>query len=35
MENILWTEKYIPKNINEIVGNSVTIEKIQNWLRSW
>jgi replication factor C large subunit len=30
-----WTEKYRPKNFNEVLGNPKAKEKIQNWLDGW
>ena len=32
---ILWTEKYSPKSLDEIIGNKTTISKIINWLDDW
>ena len=32
MSSVLWTEKYKPKNISELVGNKRPIEKIVKWL---
>lgn len=31
----MWTEKYKPKEINEIVGNYSVIQKIFEWLKNW
>jgi len=31
----LWTTKYNPKAINEIIGNNSIISKITNWLQDW
>ncbi|OIR58306.1 MAG: replication factor C subunit 1 [Amphiamblys sp. WSBS2006] len=31
----LWTKKYAPKKISEIVGNRAQIEKLRCWLRDW
>lgn len=30
-----WTEKYRPKDINEMEGNQNQLEKIKNWLEKW
>ena len=30
-----WTEKYRPKNLDEIVGNEKAIIEIRNWASSW
>ncbi len=32
---ILWTDKYTPKSLDEIIGNKITISKIINWLDDW
>ena len=32
---ILWTEKYTPKSLDEIIGNKTIISKIINWLDDW
>jgi len=31
----LWTQKYKPKNISQIIGNQSVIESIVTWLRDW
>ena len=31
----LWTEKYKPKRLKEIVGNVQAIEKLAKWLEDW
>ncbi|KAK4454938.1 replication factor RFC1 C terminal domain-containing protein [Podospora aff. communis PSN243] len=31
----LWTTKYAPTALNQICGNKVNVERIQNWLRNW
>jgi replication factor C subunit 1 len=33
--NSLWTTKYAPKNVNEIVGNAAAIKKFISWLDDW
>ncbi|OMJ92849.1 hypothetical protein SteCoe_4298 [Stentor coeruleus] len=33
--NWLWTEKYKPKRLKEIVGNVQAVEKIVKWLEDW
>jgi len=35
MEHVLWTEKYSPKNPDEMVGCRKTISDIRDWLGSW
>jgi replication factor C large subunit len=32
---MLWTEKYSPKNMKEVLGNKKAIEEIENWVESW
>lgn len=34
-ENLLWVDKYKPKNTNEIIGNKSNIQKITQWLKDW
>ena len=31
----LWTTKYSPKTVEDIIGNSTNVEKLINWLRDW
>ena len=31
----LWTDKYIPKNISDIIGNQQQIRNIEQWLDNW
>ncbi|CAG9326085.1 unnamed protein product [Blepharisma stoltei] len=33
--NQLWTDKYKPSTLKEIVGNTQAIEKLVNWLKDW
>lgn len=35
MNNEIWTEKYFPTNINEIVGNSESKKQILNFLKNY
>jgi replication factor C subunit 1 len=35
IESQLWTEKYAPVQIKEVIGNKGLIEKLQRWLRDW
>ena len=30
-----WAEKYRPKNLSEIIGNTKTITELKNWATSW
>ncbi|KAI9303666.1 replication factor RFC1 C terminal domain-containing protein [Cunninghamella echinulata] len=34
-EDILWTEKYKPKNLTEILGNKKQVSLISEWLQEW
>lgn len=31
----LWTSKYAPRSVKELVGNKANIEKLQAWLHDW
>ncbi|WFD27648.1 DNA replication factor C complex subunit Rfc1 [Malassezia nana] len=31
----LWTSKYAPRQLKELVGNKANVEKLQAWLRDW
>ena len=33
--SILWTDKYKPKTLNDIIGNKAVIEKLIKWLDDW
>jgi replication factor C subunit 1 len=35
IESQLWTEKYAPVQIKEVIGNKGLVEKLQRWLRDW
>ena len=32
---MLWTEKYSPQTMKDVLGNKKAIEEIENWLESW
>lgn len=34
-ENALWTVKYAPQTMKDLVGNASAIAKLQVWLRDW
>ena len=34
-KNALWTTKYAPKGVKELVGNKAAVEKLQAWLHAW
>jgi hypothetical protein len=31
----LWTEKYKPQKIEEILGNKELVKRISGWLKDW
>ena len=31
----LWTEKYKPRKLDEVIGNKSTIRRLFNWLKNW
>ena len=31
----LWTSKYAPKQLRELIGNKAQVDKLQAWLRDW
>jgi hypothetical protein len=35
LESQLWTEKYAPATMKDIIGNKGLVEKLQRWLRDW
>jgi replication factor C subunit 1 len=35
IDSQLWTEKYAPVQMKEIIGNKSLVEKLQRWLRDW
>ena len=35
LDDQLWTVKYAPAQLNQICGNKVQVERLQNWLRNW
>ncbi|KAM9856967.1 ATPase family AAA domain-containing protein 5b [Aulostomus maculatus] len=34
-EDVLWTDKYGPQRSNEVIGNSVSVNKLHSWLKKW
>ncbi|KAI9034373.1 putative DNA replication factor C subunit Rfc1 [Hyaloraphidium curvatum] len=32
---MLWTDKYAPKSLDDLIGNPGIKEKLQKWLRTW
>eukprot|EP01134_Creolimax_fragrantissima_P003280 CFRG3280T1 len=32
---LLWTDKYKPTSVKEIIGNAVIVEKLTHWLQNW
>jgi len=35
VDSQLWTEKYAPTAIKDVIGNKGLVEKLQRWLRDW
>ena len=35
VDSQLWTEKYAPTTMKDIIGNKGLVEKLQRWLRDW
>src|SRR5271170_1170185 len=35
VDSQLWTERYAPATIKDILGNKGLVEKLQRWLRDW
>ena len=35
VDSQLWTEKYAPTQLKEVIGNKGLVEKLQRWLRDW
>ncbi|XP_022622604.1 ATPase family AAA domain-containing protein 5-like [Seriola dumerili] len=34
-EDVLWTDKYSPQHSSEVIGNSVSVNKLHSWLKKW
>ena len=34
-ESEMWTEKYRPKSINDLIGNAGVIDNLYEWLKDW
>lgn len=32
---VLWTEKYKPKNLDEVIGQGSQIKQLREWLQDW
>jgi replication factor C subunit 1 len=35
IDSQLWTEKYAPKSVKDVIGNKGLVEKLQRWLHDW
>ena len=35
VDSQLWTEKYAPTVIKDVIGNKTLVEKLQRWLHDW
>lgn len=33
--NQLWTDKYAPRSLSDIVGNQTVVNRLKNWLSNW
>ncbi|MFW9840219.1 MAG: replication factor C large subunit [Candidatus Thorarchaeota archaeon] len=34
-DNLPWVEKYRPKHLSDVVGNSESVKALNNWIESW
>ena len=34
-ESEMWTEKYKPRSIRDLIGNTGVIDNLYNWLKDW
>ena len=34
-ENMMWTEKYKPRRLRDLVGNNDVVEYLRVWLKDW
>lgn len=34
-DSLLWTDKYAPKQLKELIGNKANVDRLQAWLRDW
>ncbi|KAM4584652.1 ATPase family AAA domain-containing protein 5b isoform 2-T2 [Odontesthes bonariensis] len=35
VEDVLWTDKYSPKQSSEVIGNAASVTKLLSWLKKW
>uniref|UniRef100_A0A3B4T300 ATPase family AAA domain containing 5b n=1 Tax=Seriola dumerili TaxID=41447 RepID=A0A3B4T300_SERDU len=35
ISDVLWTDKYSPQHSSEVIGNSVSVNKLHSWLKKW
>uniref|UniRef100_A0A3B4Y042 AAA+ ATPase domain-containing protein n=1 Tax=Seriola lalandi dorsalis TaxID=1841481 RepID=A0A3B4Y042_SERLL len=35
VSDVLWTDKYSPQHSSEVIGNSVSVNKLHSWLKKW
>jgi replication factor C subunit 1 len=35
VETQLWTEKYAPTVVKDVIGNKTLVDKLQRWLKAW
>lgn len=31
----MWTERYKPKNVYDLIGNKAVIDQLYEWLKDW
>ncbi|XP_077055089.1 LOW QUALITY PROTEIN: ATPase family AAA domain-containing protein 5b [Siphateles boraxobius] len=34
-QDVLWTDKYIPQQSSEVIGNSASVRHLHSWLKEW
>ncbi|MEQ2283753.1 hypothetical protein AMECASPLE_014864 [Ameca splendens] len=35
IEDVLWTDKYVPRHSSEVIGNFASVNKLHSWLKKW
>ncbi|KAM0682981.1 DNA replication factor C complex subunit Rfc1 [Mitosporidium daphniae] len=35
LDSLMWTFKYMPKDLSELVGNNSQVQKLRQWLQEW
>ena len=31
----MWTDKYKPRGVSELIGNSAVVDQLYEWLKDW